>query len=289
MRYALILGLLLPGGCDPLTKEILEAVQEKTSRFELVNEANYFYRKADHHNFKSSESYAWRNCGETAIVDLEVEPSCPNDITVRLRDAEGTLVFDDTFHAPHCGQGKKDWPPVATAAGVPGVWSVELSFDLEGVKDLEIRITGSGECEHEVYVGHGNNGVGNGEDPQPPGQPPVNDGPGTGPGAPGNQGGPFVLWRHNHVRDRDVEETYYLRMSGTSTSLEAGWSSWTAGTLRVIVKDEAGFVTYDRTLSGVEAPPVSDVGGHGTPGIWSVTFVSVDLDARGLRVTVMGP
>jgi hypothetical protein len=32
----------------------------------------------------------------------------------------------------------------------------------------------------------GNNGVGNGIDPQPPGNPPVNDGPGTGPGNPGN-------------------------------------------------------------------------------------------------------
>lgn len=36
---------------------------------------------------------------------------------------------------------------------------------------------------------HGNNGVGNGLDPQPPGDPPINDGPGTGPGNPGNQGG----------------------------------------------------------------------------------------------------
>ena len=36
----------------------------------------------------------------------------------------------------------------------------------------------------------GNNGVGNGIDPQPPGNPPVNDGAGTGPGNPGNQGGP---------------------------------------------------------------------------------------------------
>jgi hypothetical protein len=34
---------------------------------------------------------------------------------------------------------------------------------------------------------HGNNGVGNGWDPQPPGEPPVNDGPGTGPGNPGNR------------------------------------------------------------------------------------------------------
>jgi len=31
----------------------------------------------------------------------------------------------------------------------------------------------------------GDNGVGNGEDPQPRRNPPVNDGPGTGPGNPG--------------------------------------------------------------------------------------------------------
>jgi hypothetical protein len=35
----------------------------------------------------------------------------------------------------------------------------------------------------------GNNGVGNGIDPQPRGNPPINDGPGTGPGNPGNRGG----------------------------------------------------------------------------------------------------
>lgn len=36
--------------------------------------------------------------------------------------------------------------------------------------------------------GNGNNGVGNGPDPQPPGNPPPNDDPGT-PGNPGNKGG----------------------------------------------------------------------------------------------------
>lgn len=35
----------------------------------------------------------------------------------------------------------------------------------------------------------GNNGVGNGLDPQPRGNPPINDGPGSGPGHPGNRGG----------------------------------------------------------------------------------------------------
>lgn len=41
---------------------------------------------------------------------------------------------------------------------------------------------------HGACVPKGNNGVGNGLDPQPPGNPPVNDGPGTSPGNPGNKG-----------------------------------------------------------------------------------------------------
>ena len=39
----------------------------------------------------------------------------------------------------------------------------------------------------------GNNGVGNGRDPQPPGNPPVNDGANAGPGQPGNRGGAFRI------------------------------------------------------------------------------------------------
>jgi hypothetical protein len=41
--------------------------------------------------------------------------------------------------------------------------------------------------ENFVSPTKGNNGVGNGVDPQPPGNPPVNDGPGTSPGNPGNK------------------------------------------------------------------------------------------------------
>jgi hypothetical protein len=44
-------------------------------------------------------------------------------------------------------------------------------------------------AESSVSPVKGNNGVGNGQDPQPPGNPPINDGPGTGPGNPGNKGG----------------------------------------------------------------------------------------------------
>ncbi|HEX7900132.1 MAG TPA: hypothetical protein VF950_20355 [Planctomycetota bacterium] len=289
MRYGALAMLGLLCGCDPVSQEILEEILKETDNFVLVNRANYFYRSADHHKFKAVESYAWRNCGATAVVDLEVEPSCPNDVTVNVYDAENTRVFSDTFHAPHCGQGKKDWPPMPTAAGVPGVWRIELAFDLDGVKDLEILITGTGDCDHEVFVDHGNNGVGNGEDPQPPGQPPVNDGPGTGPGVPGNQGGPFVLWRHQRADDRDVVETYYVRMDGTAASIEADWTEWTSGTLRVVVQDDVGAVVYDRVIDAGAVPPLEESTSSGAAGTWSVTFTAVDLSARGLRVTVFTP
>ncbi len=49
--------------------------------------------------------------------------------------------------------------------------------------------TGSGFVEP---LSHGNNGVGNGLDPQPPGNPPFNDNWDSGPGNPGN--------RHRHRR-----------------------------------------------------------------------------------------
>lgn len=38
-----------------------------------------------------------------------------------------------------------------------------------------------------AMAGSGNNGLGNGDDPQPPGDPPINDGSGSGPGNPGNR------------------------------------------------------------------------------------------------------
>jgi hypothetical protein len=44
-------------------------------------------------------------------------------------------------------------------------------------------------ADHASHEPKGNNGVGNGIDPQPPGNPPINDGAGTSPGNPGNQGG----------------------------------------------------------------------------------------------------
>jgi hypothetical protein len=66
------------------------------------------------------------------------------------------------------------------AATVPPVMTVLLSTSL--ASPAIAQSTGSGQRR-------GNNGVGNGGDSQPRGNAPVNDGPGTGPGNPGNRGG----------------------------------------------------------------------------------------------------
>jgi hypothetical protein len=68
------------------------------------------------------------------------------------------------------------------AVVTPPVMTMLLSTSLASP-----AIAASGQGDNKV---HGNNGVGNGLDPQPPGDPPINDGPGTGPGHPGNRGGP---------------------------------------------------------------------------------------------------
>jgi hypothetical protein len=71
--------------------------------------------------------------------------------------------------------------------------AAKMDGDLNGPTGIIGRqataATGSAATAESVSKPKGNNGVGNGEDGQPPGDPPINDGEGTSPGNPGNQGG----------------------------------------------------------------------------------------------------
>jgi hypothetical protein len=62
--------------------------------------------------------------------------------------------------------------------------------------------------------GRGNNGLGNGEDPQPWGNPPVNDGPGTSPGNPGNN--------HGKTASEKLEKAMHERKKGALKSSASG-------------------------------------------------------------------
>jgi len=59
----------------------------------------------------------------------------------------------------------------------------------------------------------GNNGVGNGYDPPPPGNPKENDGPGASPGNPGNSGGNN---NSNSNKNKDRSETVHGHGHGHS-------------------------------------------------------------------------
>jgi Flp pilus assembly protein TadG len=64
--------------------------------------------------------------------------------------------------------------------------SMNDDSELQNYKQTGINLWNIWVC---LPIEKGNNGVGNGIDPPPPGNPPVNDGYGTSPGNPGNRGG----------------------------------------------------------------------------------------------------
>jgi len=72
------------------------------------------------------------------------------------------------------GDGGSGGDPEGGGGGAAGNPPVEPPVDAPPMEDSQPK---------------GNNGVGNGVDPQPPGNPPINDGTGTGPGMPGNKAG----------------------------------------------------------------------------------------------------
>lgn len=89
-----------------------------------------------------------------------------------------------------CSSGGEICPPCPSNSSVYPMCGQGQSVCVDGAAVAAMLGNGyaCGSCNGND-IDHGNNGVGNGEDPQPPGNPPINDGPGTGPGNPGNQGG----------------------------------------------------------------------------------------------------
>ena len=67
--------------------------------------------------------------------------------------------------------------------------SAQKQNEMRGNRERGGEMEKNRKGEHGQNREHGNNGVGNGADAAPAGNPPANDGAGTGPGNPGNQGG----------------------------------------------------------------------------------------------------
>ncbi|MEZ4667653.1 MAG: hypothetical protein R3E39_07020 [Anaerolineae bacterium] len=161
-----IVAGLLAGGINNSFRATLNGLQQYCSSSQMVpTTANIFQ-----HSIKSSASVYDAATNRTTVVytvTSGTQPSISHWILGVPRDV-----------ADHVLQTSESW---SWTDNDPTTGAVGMKFDL-GYNPS--GGTGSGND-----VVHGNNGVGNGEDPQPPGNPPVNDGAGTSPGNPGNQGG----------------------------------------------------------------------------------------------------
>ncbi len=73
---------------------------------------------------------------------------------------------------------------IAVVADLSG--SMNDDSELQNYRQTNVNLWNIWVC---LPIEKGNNGVGNGIDPPPPGNPPINDDYGTGPGNPGNRGG----------------------------------------------------------------------------------------------------
>ena len=85
-------------------------------------------------------------------------------------------------------------PATGTVVPTTSIFLQDIIADVDAVRqNAEVYKVGGATIvvkpDAPISPVKGNNGVGNGIDPQPPGNPPINDGPGTGPGNPGNKGG----------------------------------------------------------------------------------------------------
>ena len=295
MRLLAVVALgVVVTGCDPVTAglalKLMDEVNKETDNFELVNQTDTFYRKADHHDYHETEVYTWHNCGEQALVDVEVTPSCPNDIYISLYDAEGTAVLVTKLCAPDCFHGKKDWDPIPTAVGVPGLWRLEFTFDLEGVNDLEILITRMGPSLVEVtgtaIIAEGSGATPKSGDPDggggtPPPPPPDPDPKVCEPS--------FLSWKSVCTDDRTVEESYPLPVDCEETTVTLAWESIAQGTMEIIVLDAAGNVVYQTLLDPTTPLPPATQTAVGSPGTWTVTLLSTELTSTGLEVRVENP
>jgi hypothetical protein len=145
-----------------------------------------FYDEERHraHSLNRAASLVWRHCdGKTSAAEvarlLQEELNLPADeavVRLALEQLEKAHLLRHRLSPP------QEASPISRRSvirrlGIAGALATLLPM---------VITTAARPSNSHKSVDKGNNGVGNGLDPQPPGNPPINDGPGTGPGNPGN-------------------------------------------------------------------------------------------------------
>jgi len=142
------------------------------------------------HSLNPTATLIWSHCdGKTSVSDMAA--LLPQKLNLPA-DEELVWLALDHLEKAHLLAG----PPARTqsceaVSRRAMMRKLGLAAGMTAVLPLVTSISASaGKKYGSADKVKGNNGVGNGVDPQPPGNPPINDGPGTGPGNPGNKGGP---------------------------------------------------------------------------------------------------
>lgn len=167
-----------------------------------------FWRAVNKYGECDATRYAWPCpdaedrvlCGKTWLQILRKDPRCDGWtwlaqqwIVAQLNVCAGACMPDEVEDVlDQAGTLLRE-----NCCGFAGLWLLDMRAGLlaKVLEQYNAGLIGPKACDCEIpkcppcKKRKGNNGVGNGYDPQPPGNPPVNDGAGTGPGHPGNRGG----------------------------------------------------------------------------------------------------
>jgi hypothetical protein len=142
--------------------------------------------------------------------------------------------------------------PSTTVVGDKLVELVSVNYDGSDTTII-YRVT-------EAPVEKGNNGLGNGEDGQPPGAPPVNDGAGTSPGDPGNKGGPDKDAETGDTTDETSGNIIIHIQSGVTDNIVDGEGTYT------ILSNGIEIVNSDSKGNGNDKPKGNNGVGNGEDG-----------------------
>jgi len=132
---------------------------------------------------------------QTGRYDFVPNGAVTDAVRVRVRRTQDSPSGPvPLFFAGIFGKTQKDMWAEATAILIPRDIAIVADLSASHNDDSELRHINDTDVNlYDVWTAlpmpKGNNGVGNGIDPPPPGNPTVNDGDGTEPGNPGNQGG----------------------------------------------------------------------------------------------------
>jgi hypothetical protein len=134
---------------------------------------SFFNNSGNHHSCSSTNNYIGYNNRPTYVYTPSSRPVViPNN---NYTPQPSLPVYTTPTYVPTYATPSYTPPPTTTTVYRPPTYTPPSYTPPSYTPPAVVR------------PGHGNNGVGNGVDSQPPGNPAPNDGDGTGPGNPGNR------------------------------------------------------------------------------------------------------